>query len=767
MKKTLGVLVGIWIAVVWHGGSAAPVVARAAAPAPQSQTAAPHALADTALLKQYCITCHSERAKQGGLVLEGLDAATPGAHAETWEKVVRKIRTGMMPPANMPRPARPVMDAFAAALEARLDRAADPADALATPALHRMNRTEYSNAIRDLLALEIDVAPLLPSDASSDGFDNVAEALSNSPALIQGYVSAAMKISRLAVGDRTLAPAQITLSAPAGLQHDRHIDGMPLGTRGGVTFTHFFPLDAEYEFAVGGGRGGGPGVDFTIDGQPVQVQGRGRTRIPVTAGPHVLRAATVDRQRGAGVDDAYSDFRSSDNGFANGGGVNNIGILGPYNPKGPGDTPSRRAIFICRPAAPADEEPCARKILAALARRAYRGVVTDADLATLMSFYQEGRKEGDFEIGIQTALARVLVAPRFVFRTEDEPASAPAGSVYRISDVELASRLSFFLWSSLPDDELLTLAAKNQLREPATLQRQVRRMLQDPKADALVQNFAGQWLYLRELATLTTDAPAFNQNLRQAFRRETELMFGGIVREDRSILELLDADYTYVDERLAQHYGLTNVRGSHFRKVTLEPSNPRRGILGHGSILTVTSVGSRTSPVIRGKWILENLMGAPPPEPPPGVETNLEQDPKEAPKTVRQRLELHRSNAVCASCHNIIDPAGFALENFDLIGAWRETDAGAPIDSTGRLADGTVLKGPVDLRRAVLDRSDAFVTTATEKLLIYALGRPVHHYDMPTVRQIVRRAGREGNRFSALVLGIVESDAFVKRVKRS
>jgi hypothetical protein len=722
---------------------------------------------DAALLKQYCITCHSERAKQGGLVLEGLDVAQPGAHAEVWEKVVRKIRTGMMPPANMPRPARPVLDAFAAALETRLDRDAPPTAGLSTPALHRLNRTEYANAIRDLLAIEIDVTPLLPADASTDGFDNVAEALSNSPALIQGYVSAAMKISRLAVGDRTLAPAQITLSAPPGLQHDRHIDGMPLGTRGGVTFRHFFPLDAEYEFAVGGGRGGGPGaVDFTIDGRPVQAQGRGRIRIPVTAGPHVLRVATVDRQRGAGVDDAYSDFRSADNGFVNGGGVNNIGINGPFNPTGPGDTPSRRTIFTCRPAAPADEEPCARKILSGLARRAYRGVVTDADLATLMSFYQQGRKEGDFETGIQVALARVLVAPRFVFRTEEAPAATPAGGVYRISDLELASRLSFFLWSSIPDDELLAVAAKNQLHDPATLQQQVRRMLRDPKAEALIENFAGQWLYLRELATLTTDAPAFNENLRQAFRRETELMFAGIVREDRSVLELLDADYTYVDERLAEHYGMQNVRGSHFRRVALEPSSPRRGILGHGSMLTVTSVGSRTSPVIRGKWILENLLGAPPPEPPPGVETNLDQDPKEGPKTVRQRLELHRSNPTCASCHNIIDPAGFALENFDLIGAWRDTDAGSPIDSTGRLADGTVVKGPADVRQALLDRSSAFVTTATEKLMIYALGRPVHHDDMPTVRQIVRRAGREGNRFSALVLGIVDSDAFVKRVKK-
>jgi hypothetical protein len=705
-------------------------------------------------------------------VLDGLSPTEVGAHAEVWEKVVRKIKTGMMPPANMPRPERVALDSFAAALETRLDRAADPSASLATPALHRMNRTEYANAIRDLLALEINVAPLLPADASSEGFDNVAEALSNSPALIQGYVSAAMKISRLAVGDRSLAPAQVTYSAPAGFVQDRHIDGLPLGTRGGMKFSHFFPLDAEYEFTVGGGGGGGRGgggggTDFTIDGQRVTAQNTGRFRIPVTAGPHVIGVAPVDRQRGAGVDDAYSDFRAANNGFANAGGVNNVGIMGPFNPKGTGDTPSRRKIFSCTPANANDEERCARQILTSLARRAFRGVVTDSELTTLMSFYQEGRKGGDFETGIQNALARVLIAPRFIFRIETEPAATPAGGVYRLSDLELASRLSFFLWSSIPDEELLNLAAKNQLRDPATLQRQVRRMLGDPKADALIENFAGQWLYLRELATLTTDAPGFNENLRRAFRRETELVFGGIVREDRSMLELLDADYTYVDERLAQHYGMKDVRGSHFRKVSLGPDSPRRGVLGHGSILTVTSVGTRTSPVIRGKWVLQNLLGAPPPEPPPGVETNLDQDPKEQPKTVRQRLEVHRSNAVCASCHNIIDPPGFALENFDPIGAWRETEAGSPIDSTGKLADGTTLKGPHDLRQAVLGRSEAFLTTATEKLLVYALGRPVHHYDMPAVRQIVRRAGREGNRFSAFVLGIVESDAFVKRVKKS
>jgi hypothetical protein len=734
---------------------------------------------DAAFLKQYCLTCHNERVKSGGLVLDALDPAAVAGHAETWEKVVRKIKTGMMPPSGAPRPVRDVLDGFAFALETRLDRAADPNATLATPALHRLNRSEYANAIRDLLDLEVDVTPLLPADGSSEGFDNLAEALSVSPSHIQGYVSAAMKISRLAVGDRAMAPAQVTYSAPSGLAQDRHIDGLPIGTRGGMLVRHTFPLDAEYEFTMGGGgQGGGAvgGVDVTIDGQKLTVPNTRKFRIPVTAGPHTIGVAVVDRQRGAGVDDAYSDFRSANGGFTTGGGVQTVGIMGPFNPTGPGNTPSRRRIFVCRPSErrggpagpPGDEDACARTILSTLARRAYRGVVSEADINTLLSFYRQGRQDGDFENGIQTALARVLVAPRFIYRIEEEPSSVAAGSVYRISDFDLASRLSFFLWSSIPDDELLALASKGRLRDRTTLQQQVRRMIADPRAEAFIENFAGQWLYLRELASLQTEAPGFNANLRQAFRRETEMVFGAIVREDRSILELLDADYTYVDERLAQHYGMPDVRGSHFRRVPLPPDSQRRGLLGHGSLLTVTSVASRTSPVMRGKWILENLLGAPPPQPPPGVETNLDEGQDSGKTlTLRQRLEKHRASPVCASCHNIMDPMGLALENFDLIGAWRETEGTAKIDTSGRLADGTPLAGPADLRRAVLSRSEAFVTTAAEKLVIYALGRPVHYYDMPLVRDLVRRAGREGNRFSALVLGIVESDAFQKRIKTS
>jgi mono/diheme cytochrome c family protein len=725
---------------------------------------------DAALLKQYCITCHNERAKTGGLVLDA-ELTKVAADRERWEKVVRKVKTGMMPPANAPRPARERLDAFAAAMEARLDAAVDLKASLDTPALHRLNRNEYANAIRDLLDLDVDVSGLLPADGSSEGFDNIAEALSVSPSLIQGYVSAAMKISRLAVGDRTMAPSQVVYSAPPALAQDKHIEGLPIGTRGGMVVHHTFPLNAEYEFTIGGGGGGagGPvgGTDVTLDGVRLTVQNTRRFRIPVTAGPHTIGVAVLDRQRGAGVDDAYSDFRSATNGFTVGGGVQNIAIMGPYTPTGTGDTPSRRKIFSCRPTGASDEETCARSILSKLARRAYRGTVAPREVDTLVAFYKQGRARGDFETGMQEALARLLIAPRFLYRTEQEPAAVAVGASYRISDSELASRLSFFLWSSIPDEELLDLAAKNRLRDPATLQRQVKRMIADSKASAFVENFAGQWLYLRDLATVQTEAPGFDANLRRSLRLETELLFNTIVREDRSLIELLDADYTFVDERLARHYGIPNIRGSHFRKITLDASNPRRGLLGHGSMLTVTSTATRTSPVMRGKWILENLLGAPPPQPPANVETNLGEGEEIAKTTtLRQRLERHRSNPVCATCHNIMDPLGFALENYDLIGGWREKDGPAKVDTTGRLADGTPLSGPVDLRKAVLSRSEAFVTTATEKLFVYALGRPVHYYDMPLIRTVVRRAGKEGNRFSALLLGIIESDAFQKRVKK-
>jgi hypothetical protein len=770
--KTLP-FVAIWVAALAavSAQSSGPAPARKATPAVARTAVAPLPAADPGFIKQYCLTCHNERAKVAGLVLDPAGVDHVGTDPEIWEKVVRKIKTGMMPPSGMPRPDRTALDGFASALEARLDRANPPGAHPDAPALHRLNRTEYANAIRDLLALDVDVKALLPPDDSNEGFDNIAEALTVSPSLIQGYVGAAMKISRQAVGDRTAAPAQITYSAPGRLAQDKHIEGLPLGTRGGLLVTHNFPLDAEYEFSVGGGGGGFFGavanLDVTIDGEPLTVRNPRGFRQKVTAGPHALGVTIVDRQRGAGVDEGFSDFRV-DSAFTPAGGVNAITITGPFNATGAGDTPSQKKVFVCRPTVAAQEGACARRIVTALARRAFRQPPTAPDVETLMTFYREGREGADFETGIQHALARILVAPKFVFRSEEEPAGTVKGKPYAISDLALASRLSFFLWSSIPDDQLLDLAVQGRLSNKAVLAQQVSRMLADPKAEALVRNFSGQWLYLRELANVQSESRAFDDNLRQSFRRETEMLFGSIVHEDRSLLTLLDADYTFLDERLAKHYGIPNVYGSYFRRVQLGPDSPRRGLLGHGSMLTVTSVATRTSPVQRGKWVLENLLGTPPPQPPPNVEVNLEEDPKAAkPTTLRQRLEMHRANPVCASCHKIMDPMGFALENFDLVGAWREKDAGMPIDSTGQLADGTPLHGAADLRAAVLSRSGAFMTVATEKLLIYALGRPLHATDMSTVREIVRAAAGNGQKFSSLVLGVVESAPFRLRVKQA
>ena len=787
MKKLVPFVI-VWIvAVAFARGDAqeparatpapAAVGAGSARPAVQ-QTPAPTAAAvdpQQAFVNQYCVVCHNQRLKTGGLVLESLDITQVGPQAETWEKVVRKIKTGLMPPAGARRPERGVLDGFAAELEHRLDRAVAPNANLSTPALHRLNRTEYANAIRDLLDLDIDVVTLLPGDGSSEGFDNLAEALSVSPSLIQGYVSAAMKISRLAVGDRTAVAQQLTFAAPPDLSQDVHIEGLPLGTRGGMLVKHTFPVDAEYDFSIGGGFFGGANfggggqapIDFTIDGQKIPVTTPRKFRIPVTAGPHTIGVAIIDRQRGAGVDEIYSDFRI-DSTFRQPGGIQNVVITGPFNASGVGDTPSRRRLFVCQPQSAATETACASRILSTVARRAYRGPVSDAELNVLMSFYQQGRKSGDFDTGIQQALARVLVAPRFTFRAEDEPRNVAAGAVYRISDVDLASRLSFFLWSSIPDEELLDVAIKGRLHESAVLEKQVARMLADKKADALITNFAGQWLYLRDLDAFQTEAKNFDDNLRKSFKTETEMLFGAIVRENRPLPELLDANYTFVDERLAKHYGIPDIHGSYFRRVSLPADSPRRGVLGQGSVLTVTSIATRTSPVQRGKWILETLLGVPPPQPPATVDTNLDKDPAQVKvTTLRQRLELHRASPVCASCHNIMDPMGYALENFDLVGAWREFEGTTPIDTTGKLADGTPLKGSIDLRQAVLSRSDQFMTTATLKLMTYALGRPVTYLDMPEVRGIVRRAAANQNRFQSVLTGVIESGPFQKRIKKA
>ena len=740
--------------------------------APQARAAAGDEAATATFLTQYCLSCHNSRARLGGLALDALDPAMVDGHADVWEKVVRKLRTGMMPPEGAPKPPAAAREAFTVAIETTLDAAAARRRDPGSPALHRLNRAEYANAIRDLLALDVDVSTLLPPDDSTAGFDNIADVLGVSPALIEGYVAAAAKISRLAMGDPTIGLDRAVYRVPGDLEQDEHLEGLPLGTRGGIVVRHTFPLDAEYDLQIGqagGARLGGPApagprtddLYAAIDGVRLTLQGRGPTRIRVPAGPHTIAAATIVRSRTSGADGVFHvEARTP--------GITQIAVAGPHNATGPGDTPARRRLLVCAPASATDEEPCARQVLSSLATRAYRRPVSASapELKTVLDFYRGGREGGTFERGIQRALARVLVDPQFLFRFEREPANIPAGAAHRVSDLDLASRLSFFIWSSIPDDELIDLAAKGALSEPAVLERQVRRMLADPRAEALVANFAGQWLFLRELKNVRPDSPEFDGNLRSSMQRETELLFRTILQEDRSIIELLDSDFTFVDERLARHYGIPGVRGSRMRRVALPDDSPRRGLLGHGSILTLTSAANRTSPVVRGKWILENLLGAPPPQPPPGVETNLEKDPTQVKVTsLRQRLELHRASPSCAACHRLMDPVGLALENFDHTGKWRDVDGTTPIDASGQLADGTKVNGPDSVRRALLARSDVFVTVAAEKLLTYAVGRPLRPEDMPAVRAIVRGAAPGGYRFSSMILEVVKAAQFQMRTK--
>src|SRR5688500_1922791 len=696
------------------------------------------------VLNQYCVTCHNAQVKAGSLELQDKDLSQLGTHPAVWESVVRKLRTGMMPPPSARRPERATLDGVAAWLEAGLDRAAARAPNPGSPSLHRMNRHEYANAVRDLLDLEVDVTALLPSDSTGPG---------TSRARAQSYVSGASRCSRLPIGGLTAPPRPVTHAAPTGASQSTHVEGLPLGTQGGMIVRHTFPVDAEYQIQAGGGGR----VDITIDGTPIPA---GRGRIPIPAGPRTIRVANI-----AGFDTARMDGIFSAPG-GRGRGMS-VTITGPFRPSGPGDTPSRRRIFICRPGAADQETPCARTIIQTLARRAFRRHVPadDSALQTLMKFYAEARSAGTFDDGIQHAVARVLVDPQFVFRMEHVPANLAAGSVYRLKDTEIATRLSFFLWSSVPDDTLLDLAIAGRLSQPAVLERETRRMLADPKSKALIDNFAAQWMHLRELDNAQPDSPDFDGTLRMSFEREMQLFFDSILREDRSLIDLLDADYTFVDERLARHYGIPGVTGSFFRRVPLAANHPRRGVLGKGSVLLVTSAANRTSPVERGQWVLENLLGSPAPNPPPGVETNLDQKAEDTakPRTLRQRMDLHRRQPTCASCHSIMDPVGFSLENFDLVGKWREQDGGSPIDATGNLVDGTRLDGPASLRRALLDRSNAFVSVASEKLLTYAVGRVVTASDMPAVRAIVRNAARNDYRFSSLVVGVVHSQPFQMR----
>jgi hypothetical protein len=647
--------------------------------------------------------------------------------------------------------------------------------------LTRLNRAEYANVLRDLLAFDgRAIASTLPPDATMAGFDNIAEALAVSPTLLEGYATAAMQVSRRAVGDRTMGHGETRYAALPGAAQLRPIEGLPLGTRGGLAVEHFFPLDAEYEFIVAASIPAagwqnptgqliwcdGPRVDVTVNGAPVEVDDPRRFRLRVPAGSQRITVALVDERRCAGVNELYAGE------VALAGAVQALTIVGPYAATGVGDTSSRREIFACRPSVAVEELPCVRRILARLATRAYRRPVFegDAELEQLMLFYRFGREEGgDFEVGIQYALSRLLVDPRFLYRFEREPAGVRVGDVYRIDDFDLASRLSFFLWSSIPDDELLALAADERLRDPAVLGAQVDRLLADGRSRALIDNFASQWLMLRELDSVVPQDAEFDEELRAALRAETELTFADLLREDLSVLTLLDSDYTYLNERLAAHYGVDGVRGSRMRRIAWPPDGARRGLLGHGSILTATSAPNRTSPVVRGQWIMQSLLGAPVPLPPPGAEADLSAEASESEQlvgdTVRERLEAHRANPNCAGCHGIMDPLGLALENFDLLGRWRDSEDGHAIDAAAQMIDGTRLDGPQELRRALLARSDLFVTAMTERLLTYALGRELAYYDMPTVRAVVRAAGNEQHTLRAFVRAIAASDTFQQRVK--
>jgi len=744
----------------------ASAIVLAAATAPAVFPAIARAQEVPELMEQYCIKCHNFEDWAGSLDMEGLDFSHVDAAPETWELMIRKIRMGMMPPVGEERPDNDTMEHFAESIAHQLDETIEVVPA--SSSLHRLNRNEYANVIRDLLSLDVDVSTLLPRDNSSEGFDNIAASLGFSPALVQAYTSAAMKISRWAVGDMTTQESSTIYLPPPSLAQDEHIDGLPLGTRGGMKITHNFPLDAEYDINIGGRlfsfrRGFGAELDseldVTIDGNPVKVDRNSISKIPLTAGPHTITAAIIDKKQPAGVNDIYDNYEKE-------GSVGRIEIVGPFNATGPGDTPSRQKVFSCYPATNDEETACAETIVQEIATRAFRGPVSSEEVDGIMDFYHQGYSEGSFEDGIQQALSRILIDPRFLIRFEEEPEAAEPGEVYRISDLELASRLSFFLWSSIPDEELLELAMSNQLSDPQVLDAQITRMLTDDKSRALVENFAGQWLFLRDVETITPEEGNFDDNLREAFITETQLAVANMISENLPVTELLDSSYTYLNERLARHYGINDVRGSYFRKVQLPEDSPRRGLLGHGSILSVTSTASRTSPVVRGAWILENLLSAPVPAPPPGVETNLDGDGSTVlTSSIRERLEAHRQDPVCASCHAVIDPVGFALENFDLVGEWREYDGDSKVDPSGVLLDGSMLDGPSDLREALVRYSDLFVETVTEKLMTYALGRELEYFDMPTVRGIMRNAESNDYRFSALVRGIINSEQFTMRVK--
>ena len=759
--------------------------------------------APRAMLEQYCVACHNARTLTAGLALDTLDMAEAGEHPDVWEKVVRKLRTGAMPPAGRPRPDEAESNEVATWLETRLDRAALEHPNPGRPTLHRLNRSEYRNAVRDLLAVEIDVS-LLPADNAAYGFDNNADALTLSSALTERYLGAAAKISQLALGRPRGTPAPETIFVPTDRdQGTRVSDDLPFGSRGGTAFRYHFPADGEYLFEMrpkeSGVAGGFEGVtaephqlDVSLDGvrvwtgtvqRPEGVGGDERNRqilasmrfsAPVTAGSHLVQAYYAAKTS-AYVEDLFDPYLRRDAYRAANSEpvVSSVTITGPRpETAAVGETPSRRQLLVCTPATAATESEdtanCAKTIISTLARRAYRRPVTDADLAIPLGLYRDGAARGGFEAGIALAVRGILVSPNFLFRFEDQPAAVELGTPYRLSDLELASRLSFFLWSSIPDDELVEAAVNGTLHTPDVLQRQVRRMLADPRSQALVDDFAGQWLHIRNVAGFQPSPELlfhFDDNLRQAFERETKLFFESIIRENRSVLDLLDADYTFLNERLAKHYGVPGVYGERFRRVSLPAGSVRRGLLGQGSILTGTSRANRTSPVIRGKWILENILGSPPPPPPPNVPDLVEErDPRKV-LPMREQLAAHRANPVCAACHAQMDQLGFALENFDAIGEWREIYAsGLPIDASAELPDGTTFDGPTQLRTLLLSHSEEFLTTVTDRLLTYALGRGLEATDAPAVRQINRQAARENHRFASLIQGVVTSTPFQMRM---
>jgi len=794
-----------------QSGAVAAAATPQAAPAgaPSQPVASPDAI--RSVLTTYCVACHNARLKSGELALDSIDTVDLLSNAETWEKVIRKFRVNAMPPTGRRRPDAAGHDAFLAAIETTLDREHAASPNPGRIPIHRLNRLQYTNAIRDLFGLEIDGRTMLPADDTGYGFDNIGDVLTVSPGLLDRYLLAATKISRLVVGDPTMRPTQTTYNLPylALGQEDRMSEDLPFGSRGGTAIRHYFPLDGEYSVKIFVQRSDladgwvvrglniANQIDVRLDRQRLKVftvGGPGRrpaaagfssdeapdadleVHFVAKAGVHVVGISlTQDRWDTEGVglsrlpltNDAYSRGRTTSPGTGRiDMGIDHVEVSGPFGSVASTDSSVHRRLFVCQPTGPRDEEPCAKRILSTLARRAYRRPVTDAEVAMLVDFYRQGRDGGTFESGVETAVSRLLVDMNFLFRMERDPEGVPSGTPYRISDVELASRLSFFLWSSIPDDELLTVATQGTLKDPAILDQQVRRMLKDERASALPESFFGQWLTTKNLVNSRPDAkvfPEFDENLRDAFMEETRLFLNSQLSDDRPATELLTANYTFANERLARHYGIPGVVGSHFRRVSL-PDESRAGLLGQGSILMVTAYNDRTSVVQRGKWIMDNVLGISPPPPPPDVPTF---DKIEVKGSIRQKMEIHRKAASCAVCHSQIDPLGFALENFDGVGKFRTIDTNAPVDASGVWADGTKFNGPAEFRRVLLSHQDAFLATMTEKLMTYALGRGVETYDMPSLRRVIRDAQSTDYRWSSLIIGIVKSTPFQMRRAQS